>query len=671
MLDVLCATSPYDPSGESLRMCGILGIVAPYGRSVSIGRERIVTMRDTMTARGPDAAGLLIRGNIALAHRRLAIRDLGAGTQPIVSDDGQLALVYNGEIYNDDELRSELRQHGVQFRTRCDTETLLVAWQTWGVKCLSKLRGMFAFGVYDFLANRLFLVRDRCGVKPLFFAEADGELVFASTVAAVLQHPHITRQPNWSVVSHYLSTFRTTLGRDTLIRGIRQLRPAECLDWNLQTGQLSVDPYWDFPTPSASDMTFDEAANELDSLLADSTRSRLVSDVPVGMFLSGGVDSSILAANVSNAHGSQLLGSCGGGESDPTSIVGDDDFSAAANCARHTGFDFDEVRVSPETYLDCWSQLVGETALPLTTPSDVIIHQLARRMKRDVGVVLGGEGADELLCGYALPHWSVEDYRLAKLCADGQWPGQPSSERVFLKSLETNYGRSRFDGLVDHYFAANSLVPRSVKPFLLGEDVWQAVDGDEAMTAFYTGEFAAIEESIAALGDSSRSLVHTQSIVLHRLNLESLLGRLDTATMQASLEARVPYTDHRLVEFAFRLPTHFRIDVDPLEESPYLAAAELDRRGSLRPKRLLRAVASRSLPPELAQRRKASFPTPVAAWLSGPWQKWAQDRLLSSPFGQQTFRREAMVELAGNVSAAGMWLWPILNLLAWGDSVFS
>jgi asparagine synthase (glutamine-hydrolysing) len=207
-----------------------------------------------------------------------------------------------------------------------------------------------------------------------------------------------------------------------------------------------------------------------------------------------------------------------------------------------------------------------------------------------------------------------------------------------------------------------------VKPQLLNEDVWNATGHDEAMASFYQNEFSSISESRHR---DVESLVHSQSIVLHRLNLESLLGRLDTATMQASLEARVPYTDHRLVEFAFGLPSHFRIDVDPLEATPYLAAAELDRRRTLRPKRLLRAVASRSLPPELAQRRKASFPTPVATWLSGPWESWARGRLLNSPFGQQTFRRETMVELAGNVTTAGMWLWPILNLLAWGDSVFA
>lgn len=657
--------------GDRHFMCGILGIVAPYGRSLSVASEQVVTMRDSMIARGPDDAGLLMRDNVALAHRRLAIRDLHAGTQPIVSDDGQLALVYNGEIYNDRELRNELAQHGRRFQTRCDTETLLAAWQIWGVDCLSKLQGMFAFGVYDFSANRLFLVRDRFGVKPLFLAEASGELVFASTVAAVLQHPGVARQPNWSTVSHYLSTFRTTLGRETMFRGVQQLRPAEYLEWNLDTDELAIDRYWEFPSEASTDMTFDEASNELESLVADATESRLVSDVPVGMFLSGGVDSSVLASYVSRSHGSRLLGSCGGGQTEPGGVQ-DDDFWSAAHCARHTGFDFDDVRVSPAAYLDCWDEMVKATSLPLTTPSDVIIHQLARRMKQDVGVVLGGEGADELLCGYALPHWSIEDFRLAGLSAADKWSGSSSSERAFLKSLTATYGRFRFSNSVDHYFAANSLIPLAVKPQLLNPEVWNATGHDGEMIAFYQQEFTTVPDSAEETRTgSSSSLVHAQSVFLHRMNLESLLGRLDTATMQASLEARVPYTDHRLVEFAFRLPSHFRIDVNPLESTPHLAAAELDRRHSLRPKRLLRSVAARSLPPELAQRRKASFPTPVAAWMSGPWGKWAQGRLLSSPFGQQAFRRDTLAELAGNVSAAGMWLWPILNLLNWGDSVFT
>ena len=186
------------------------------------------------------------------------------------------------------------------------------------------------------------------------------------------------------------------------------------------------------------------------------------------------------------------------------------------------------------------------------------------------------------------------------------------------------------------------------------------------MFQFYAQEFREAAESSA---DGREQLLHRQAIVLHRLNLENLLARLDRSTMQASLEARVPYTDHHLVEFAFSLPMSMRIDIAPNEESPFLAASMLDRRGTLRSKRLIRQVAARRLPAELANRRKASFPTPVRQWLSGPWQNWARDRLLNSEFARQIFRREALVELTSNVAMAGMWLWPMLNLAMWGDSV--
>ena len=201
---------------------------------------------------------------------------------------------------------------------------------------------------------------------------------------------------------------------------------------------------------------------------------------------------------------------------------------------------------------------------------------------------------------------------------------------------------------------------------MLNDDVFAGAGSDELMFQFYAQEFR--DASEAAGGDQGQ-LVHRQSIVLHRLNLENLLARLDRSTMQASLEARVPYTDHHLVEFAFSLPTSLRIDIAPEEASPFLSASMLDRRGTLRSKRLIRQVAARRLPFELANRRKASFPTPVRQWLSGPWENWARDRLLNSPFARQVFRREALIELTSNVSMAGMWLWPMLNLAMWGDSV--
>ena len=661
-------------------MCGIVGVVAKLGQRSSVSADQLTAMRDAMLRRGPDDCGLFERGNVAFGHRRLAIRDLEAGTQPWLSADGRFVLVYNGELYNDAELRSDLQQLGHRFRTHCDTETLMAAWQQWGADALPRLAGMFAFAVYDFTEQRLTLVRDRFGIKPLFLASLGDELAFASSAAALLKHPRVSREPNWRAVNHYLTTFRITLGRETLLRDVQQLRPAEMLTWDQRSDRVTIDRYWEFPPrPSVENGTastvpsFETAADQLDALLSDVTDQHLISDVPVGMFLSGGVDSNTLATIIAQQHAGGMLGACGGGDRPAASDAADrepDDFDFAAACAQHAGFAFDEVRVSSDDYFASWTELLTDSGLPLPTPSDGIIHRLAHRMKQSVGVVVGGEGADELLCGYTRPHWSIEDYRLAQLAVTGNWPGTVEQQQAFLQILQQTYGRSQFASPVDHYFAANSLIPAAARQALLHPDVWTAAGGDESLAAFYAAEFA---DAAAACGEpagaSHAATLAQQAVLLHRLNLESLLGRLDTATMAASLEARVPYADHRLVEFAFRLPLEYSIDVRPEAETPLLPAAALDARGDLRSKRLLRAIAGRRLPDELANRPKASFPTPVANWLAGPWQDWAADTLRTSPFAREIFRPEALDELAGNVPAAGMWLWPILNVIRWGESI--
>lgn len=654
-------------------MCGIVGVVAKFGQRPSVSTEQLVAMREAMVARGPDDCGTFERNNVAFGHRRLAIRDRLGGEQPWVSADGNCVLVYNGELYNDAELRRDLESLGHRFRTHCDTETLMAAWQQWGADSLSRLAGMFAFAVYDFAQQRLTLVRDRFGIKPLFLASLGNELAFASSAAALLRHPRVSREPNWRAVNHYLTTFRITLGRETMFRDIQQLRPAELLTWDLRTDQVAIERYWEFPRrPSesagsaAGTPSFEVATERLDELLCQTTAQHLVSDVPVGMFLSGGVDSNTLATIVAERHSAGMLGACGGGAADSgvaQATREPDDFDFAAACARHAGFEFDEVRVTADNYFESWGELLTQSGLPLPTPSDGIIHRLAQRMKQSVGVVLGGEGADELLCGYTRPHWSIEDFRLSQLAATGDWPGTPEQRQTFLQSLQTTYGRSHFDSAVDHYFAANSLIPASAREALLTPDVWAASAGDEPMAAFYADEFA---DAASTVGDPSSTLAQ-QAVLLHRLNLESLLGRLDTATMAASLEARVPFADHRLVEFAFELPIDFSIDVSLDAETSLLSAAELDSRGHLRSKRLLRQVAARRLPSDLAWRPKASFPTPVTTWLAGPWQAWASQSLRTSSFAREVFRPAALEELASNIPAAGMWLWPILNVIRWGD----
>ena len=634
-------------------MCGILGIVAEPGEAVGLNRNELIAMRDVMTSRGPDAAGLFERRNMAFGHRRLCIRDLEGGSQPWISEDGQCVLVYNGEIYNDDALRQELTSRGHRFRSTSDTEVVLEAYREWGEDCPRHLNGMFAFGIYDFRDDSLLLVRDRFGIKPLFLTEAAGQLIFASSPAALLKHPNVSRRPCWPAISHYLTTFRLTLGRATMFDGIRQLLPGEIL--SVHDGKQRIRRYWDYPTATENNPNYGDAVGQLRGLLERAVRDRLVSDVPVGMFLSGGVDSNTIACLVGNALPGRPAARCGGGDNSP-------DFEPARRCAEQTGFDFDEVRVGPQEYWRCWQEMLAACEMPLSTPTDVILYRLAAEMKKSVGVVLGGEGADELLCGYAVSAWAGHDFDMARQLAEGIWPGRTNRARRCRESLRAQYGRVRFDSPVDHYFSLNSLIPTAAKPRLFQPAVWRQTEEDRPMWNHYR----------TLLDDQPQiSTTDRYARLLHRVNLEGLLSRLDNATMLAGLEARVPYTDHRLVEAMWTLPRRFRIDVAPEEPEPYLASAALERRGTLRSKRVLRSVAETLMPPERAHRPKASFPTPVADWLSGPWADQVGGILLGSEFGRQVFRPAALDELADHIPQAGMWLWPLVNLLTWGDRQFT
>ena len=625
-------------------MCGILGIVAEPGQTVAMTGGQLRAMRDRMTSRGPDDAGEFRRGNVAFAHRRLSIRDLEAGPQPWTSQDGQCVLVYNGELYNDAELRRELESLGHEFRTRCDTETLMAAYRQWGTECVSHLRGMFAFGVFDFCDNSLFLARDRFGIKPLFLAEVEGALVFASSIPAILAHPSIGKRPHLPAVSHLLTTFRLTLGRATVYEGVKQLLPAETLRW--KDGQLRIDRYWDYPDED-DHCDYPSAVDRLRRTLADSVSHRLVADVPVGLFLSGGVDSSAIAGLVRQSTTQSMIARCG---------VGGDDLSGdvahARMCAEHGGFDFGEVRVSAQEYFDCWQRLLAHYQTPVSTPTDVILYQLARDMKQRVGVVLGGEGADEALCGYAVQHWAGYEFDASRASAAGS---------ELQRELQRQYGRASFGSRTEHFFALNSLIPSAAKPALFHPQAWEAAGRDEIMHAEYAAQLDAASEEPTA---------RRYTRLLHRVNLEGLLARLDTATMAAGLEARVPYTDHVFVEAMFRVPMPHKIDAGHGLRGPHCAAF-LQQRGELRSKRILRSAASEWMPAALAERKKESFPTPVARWMPNDWADEVRARLTGSSFGREVFRREALQELADNLPAAGMWTWPLLNVLAWGDREFA
>jgi len=634
-------------------MCGILGIVSQNRQPPRIDASDAITMRDTMAARGPDDAGLFNQRGVIFGHRRLAIRDLENGHQPWVSPNQECVLVYNGEIYNDDELRDELRSLGFQFQTNCDTEVLMYAWLAWGSECVHRLRGMFAFGVYDFRSNELFLVRDRCGVKPLFYSEIDGDLIFASSVTAIAKHPHFKPAPNLATLRHYLTTLRITLDRDTVFQGVHTLRPGEVL--KLSAGQITLDSWWTLPSDTETEATFKEAVSEFEEELQRSVQMRMKSDVAVGMMMSGGVDSNTLAVLAGQSAGKSLDGICGGGES-PTAGQ-DDDFEYARECASYVDFNFAETRVGPVKYFDDWQTLLGQYSTPVSTPTDVIIYNVCQELRQTVGVALGGEGADEILCGYTVPHWSGTDFDRSNSLHQLQSTAADQA-RV---SLQKQYGRDSFISAGEHYLATSSLIPGNVLQQLFREEHWEAACSDKAVERFYDGFYQ---------GDPGQSTAEKTAVMLHRTNLESLLSRLDSASMNASLETRVPYTDHLLVEKSFRAKHSYRIDVAPHEHSPWLSSMELAKRGSLRSKRILRATAAKMMPDRLANRPKASFPTPLAGWLHNEWDDYVQKEFRTNEFAHELFRPGALLQMSQLPAQLSMWKWPVLNVMAWAKRWF-
>ena len=553
-------------------MCGILGIISNNDAPNPLQDRDVIAMRDAMTARGPDDFGLFRQGGVTLAHRRLSIRDIEGGKQPLVSQNGRFVVVFNGEIYNDDEIKTELQQHGVSLKSRCDTEVLVEAWNVWGQDCVTKLRGMFAFAILDRLSGEVWLVRDRCGIKPLFYSQVGGDFVFASSIAAIRKHPCFSSQPNFASIRHYLQTLRLTLDRETVFKGIYTLLPAESIHIAGQDRQHRI--YWKLPDSTDASLEFDEAVHQLEHDLRDAVKMRLKSDVPVGIMLSGGVDSNILAKFTRQQSDTNLIGVCGGGVDDGANDAGGD-FLYAQKCASETGFDYAETRVDGDTYLSTWHSLIAQYETPVSTPTDAIIFQVARQLKQSVGVAIGGEGADEAFCGYSIPHWSGNDFdrsdRLAII--------QTARAGEIRDSLVRQYGRYQFSSASDHYLSTNGLIPQAAQRALFKPCYGNDAGADEVTESYY-------DQLFGAHGDLPMAEKYAR--VLFQVNLESLLGRLDSATMAAGLEARVPYTDHRIVERAFRLPHRFKIDCDPRESRPWLSSSELDARGSLRSKRVLR-----------------------------------------------------------------------------------
>ena len=635
-------------------MCGFVGLFDRNGMQdwdPAVLRPALQTLR----RRGPDAEGVFSAHGVVVGHRRLSVIDPEHANQPFVDPSTGVVLVYNGEIYNFRIIRDLLAKDGVPCTTQSDTETLMHAYLRWGERCVERLVGMFAFAIYDPRDRTVFIARDRIGVKPLFYGEEGGTFFFASSVAALLALDMVDRRLDAVAVSHYLTTIRVTMGSRTLVAGISSLPPGETMRVRTKNGGASAVRYWDFPILGAEEKeatSLAEATRRTRALVEEAVADHLVSDVPVGGFLSGGLDSSVLA-HVASSKSSGAFGTYSTGYDRP----GYEEWAYAQEAATHAGLPCQEVHLAEDRYAGTWAWLVGNNGLPLSTPNEVAIYELARGFRSQYTVALTGEGADEVFGGYVIPYFSAFDYTRAR--REALPPGeQPTAVD---RALSRAYCRPHIYCWPDHYFLVNAWIPFAQKRALLSDAAWEAAGQDAPLFAHYESLF-----------DRFRACT-TFDAYLHvhaRVNLEGLLLRVDASTMAASVEARVPYTDHRVVDYLFTLPDAYKMDWRDdrgRRQAETLNAIEIDRHNLVESKILLRRAFSDAVPKSVLHRRKMSFPTPFDAWMRTTLRTQVEEWLRHSTLIQALCPRSRLDRLLRTADrpASARALWPLANLACW------
>lgn len=544
-------------------------------------------MRDTLRHRGPDDAGTWWSedARVAFGHRRLSILDLSPlGHQPMLSSDGRCVVIFNGEIYNFAELRDALAGYGHRFRGTSDTEVLLAAYQQWGVECLPRLRGMFAFALFDARDQSLLLARDRAGEKPLFVAHGAGRIAFASELKALLEWDAIPRRLDPEALDYYLA-YGYVPGDKCLVAGVQKLPAGHALTYSLASDKVTVWPYWRLPDARPGlDPPADALADELDGLLAASVREQLVADVPVGILLSGGLDSSLVTAMAARVSPQPV-------RTYTISFPGQGKFDEAPHArliASHFGTQHTEL-VAEAASIDLLPALVHQYDEPIADSSMVPTYLVSRLVRQNCTVALGGDGGDELFGGYHL--YSVV---LAQQALGGLLPG-PVRRRVsaLAARLPVGFrGRTYLAGLGAEPLAAvaraglyfDNETRRALAPML--RDL--PAGGPEAFRAARAAE--------------GRSLVQQMTRAdFGSYMVDDILVKVDRASMLASLEMRAPFLDQRIIEFAFgKVPDRLKVTMRER-------------------KVLLRLLAKKVLPPAFDVTRKRGFSIPLRAWMRGPW----------------------------------------------------
>jgi asparagine synthase (glutamine-hydrolysing) len=603
-------------------MCGIVGM-ASAGSEVNPGL--LTRMRDAMTHRGPDDVGAWRSRDrqVGLAHRRLSVIDLSpAGRQPMSYLDGRLWLVFNGELYNYRDLREVLEGAGHRFRSATDSEVLLAAYAEWGPDCVDRLTGMFAFAIYDQRERRLFLARDRAGEKPLFYVHRHGTFAFASELKALMCDTTLPRRLDLEAFAHYL-TYGYVPGAMCMLTGVRKLEQGHAMRYDLETGNLEIRPYWSLPEPDERPADSpEELERELAHLLTDAVRRCLVADVPIGVLLSGGVDSSLVTAMAVRASNGPV-------RTFTVSFPGYGEYDEAPHARRvadYFGTRHTELVAEPAS-VELLPVLARQFDEPMADSSMIPTFLLSQLVRQHATVALAGDGGDELFGGYRHYNWLQTQERarafLPRTARKIVGELAARSLRVGFRGRNVLLGLETTDRGIAH---VNVFFDRYSRRTILSRELRHRRLSD-----------VATEEYKARLTTNGMSLLQKATRVDFRSYLvDDILVKVDRASMLASLEVRAPLLDRRVIDFAFgRIPDRLR-------------ATATQR------KVLLQAVARKLLPPGFDFERKQGFSLPLNTWLRGEWRDSIQDiieNVDTTLFDRNALRGLMKLQLQGYANA--------------------
>lgn len=612
-------------------MCGIFGIYY-FDKEKKVDEHIVREATNLMTHRGPDDSGFFVDKNIGLGHRRLSIIDIATGHQPMFNEDGSITVVYNGEIYNFLEIKKSLQKKGHIFKTNCDTEVIIHAYEEWGADCVHKFNGMFAFGLWDSRNQHLWIARDRLGIKPLYYYRDSEKIVFSSEIKPILKATKLKTGINENVLDAYFSLGYVP-APETMFKNIYKLKPGHFL--YIKNSLVKENEYWDLTTVHPSNLHFDDAKERLQDLLMNSIDNRLLSDVPLGIFLSGGLDSSAIVALTKN-YNSHI----------DTFTVGyhheygisEEKYAQAIADKYQTNHHL--YNLEPDDFFQSIKTLVQFAEEPIVEPAAIALYHLSKLARESAIVLLSGEGSDEIFAGYFLYNVMRKINRIQKFAPPEFW-------KIFspLRSLMGQIrSKKYFDWLClplnKRYQGTSSYLTEKIKNEIYSDDFFQT-----------KGQY--LQDTFSFYFDK---IQHSQDILNRLLYIDTktwlvdrLLLKADKMTMAASVELRVPFLDHRIVELATSLPSYFK-----------------SKNGN--GKYILKSIMEHKLPDEIVFRKKMGFPIPTQNWLAGDLLSMVEDTILNTnhlPWFKKSVLEKTIAHHKNRIEDHSTLLMTLLVIIFW------